>query len=77
MIDPLYTPYLISVNIGFSQGSFVWKCAFSVSALSNKKGTSIFWKRFLFFRKFVLKLKYQKRSKFPVADTQKYADLSN
>ena len=29
-------------------------------------GTQVFWKRYAFFRKFILKLKYWKCSKFPV-----------
>ena len=38
--------------------------AFSFLVLSTKQSIPVFWKRFLFFRKFVSKLKYWKRSKF-------------
>ena len=37
----------------------------------------VFWKRFLFFRKFVSKLNYWKRSIFPVIVTSKLVNLSN
>ena len=39
--------------------------AFSVLVLSTKIGGSVFWKNVLFSRKFVSKLMYWKRSKFP------------
>ena len=42
-----------------------------------KNVSPVFWKKFLFFRKFVLKSKYWKRSKFPVIVTQKHADASS
>ena len=51
--------------------------AFSILVLSTKKRQPVFWKRYLFFRKFVSKLKNWKRSEFPVIFTQKYANLSN
>ena len=52
------------------QGSLVWKCCiFNLSIFNYKKGTAVFRKRFLFSRKFVSKLKYWKRSNFPVTVT--------
>ena len=40
-------------------------CDRSISYFQLKNGTSIFWKKLSFLRKFVSKLKYWKRSKFP------------
>ena len=51
--------------------------AFSILVLSTKKPSSIFSKRFSFSRKSISKLKYWKRSKFPLTVTLKHADPSN
>ena len=57
VIGQFCTPHSICLNIGFWQSSFVRKCF--VVNLST----------FNFFRKFISKLKYWNRSKFPVIVT--------
>ena len=42
-----------------------------------KNSTPVFWKRFSFFRKFVSKLKYWNRAKFPVIVALKHVHLTN
>ena len=49
---------------------------FQIAVLSTTKRFSSFSKK-VFFRKFVLKLKYGKRSKSPVMVTQQYANVLN
>ena len=67
VIDPFCTAHSNCLNIGFWQSSFVCKCCIlNLSTSSWKKGTLGFWKWFAFFRKFISKLKYCKRSKLPV-----------
>ena len=53
----------------------LWKCC--IFNLSTNRWYSSFLKKVLFFGKFVSKLKYWKRSKFPVIVTQKHTDVSN
>ena len=43
--------------------------ALSILVLSTKSDTPVFWKRFSISRKFVLELKYRKRSNFPLIVT--------
>ena len=59
---PFYTSHSICLNTGFWYGSFVSK----YFALSLKTILQFFEKRFLFFRKFVEKFKFWKRSNFSV-----------
>ena len=73
VIGPFCGRYSICLNIGFWQSSFEWKwCVFNFSG-----GTPVFWKKFLFSRKFVSKLKYWKRLKLSLIATHKHAYLSN
>ena len=67
MIGPFCTHRFICLNMGFWYGSFVWKWwVFSILVLSTKKLYSKFLKNVFVSRKFVLKLKYWKRSKCPL-----------
>ena len=82
MIDRFCAPQSICLNVGLRQGNFVWKCCvFSLHLrfqyFQLKNHTLVFWKRFLFCRKFVSKLKYWKRSNFPVIVTWKLGDFLN
>ena len=63
VIGSFYTPLSICLNIGFWQSNFE-SCYFHL-----KKDTPVFWKGSAIFRKFVSKLSYWKRSKFPVIVT--------
>ena len=67
--DLFCTLHSICLNIGFWQSGFVRKCGVFSLDLELKSDTPVFWKRFTFFRKFTSKLKYWKRSKFPVIFT--------
>ena len=46
-------------------------------SVSRFSATPVFWKRLLFFRKSVSKLKHWKSSQFPPTVTQEHADLSS
>ena len=67
--DLFCTLHSICLNIGFWRSGFVRKCCVFSLDLELKSDTPVFWKRFTFFRKFTSKLKYWKRSKFPVIFT--------
>ena len=66
MIGPFCTHHSICLKIGFWYGGFVWKwCILNLSPF-NLNSSPVFSKRFLCSRKFVSKLKYRKRYKFPL-----------
>ena len=71
VIGPFWTPSSIYLTSMVSDRAVLYKnVALSILVLSTKKRySSFFWKGFTFFRRFVSKLKYWKRSKFPVIVT--------
>ena len=50
---------------------------FKAQCLQLKNSTPVFPTRFMFSGNFISKLKYRKRSEFPVIVKWKHADLSN
>ena len=69
-------PILFVLTLASDRAVLYGHVAFSILTLSSKKQQSSFLKRFPVYKKFVSKLKYWKRSKFPVIITYKHADLS-
>ena len=71
LIDPFCAPQPICLNISSWQSSFLMtnKKRYEVFWWQLKNAMTVFSKRFDFFRKFVSKFKYGKRSQFPVIFT--------
>ena len=71
-----FVPPILFISISASGRAVLYRNdAFLISVLSTKRRYSNFLKNVFILRKFVSKLKYWKRSKFPVVE--KNADLSD
>ena len=68
---------ILCLNRGFWQSIFYGNVGLSILVLSTKKRNSSFFKKVCYFRKFVSKFKYWKRSKFPAIAHKKHAYLLN
>ena len=72
----LYSPFYVLTQ-AFDSVFFYENVGLSILVLSTKKRNSSFLKKVCYFRKFVSKFKYWKRSKFPAIAHKKYAYLLN